>query len=42
MAKQQIETVIDKLKNMELPFRIDLLPINFPNPSELILNVEKN
>jgi len=30
---------VDKLKNMELPFRIDLLPINFPNPSELILNV---
>jgi hypothetical protein len=33
---------IDELRDMELPFRIDLLPINFPSPNELILNIETN
>jgi hypothetical protein len=32
---------IEELKDMELPFRIDLLPINFPNPNELILSYAK-
>ena len=35
-----IDKKIDELKDMELPFRIDLLPINFPSPNELILNIE--
>lgn len=35
-----IDKRIDDLEEMELPFRIDLLPINFPNPNELILNIE--
>ncbi|MBK8698594.1 MAG: HNH endonuclease [Saprospiraceae bacterium] len=30
---------IDELGEMKLPFRIDLLPTNFPNPNELILNI---
>jgi hypothetical protein len=38
-----INSLLDKrvedLKGIGLPFRIDLLPINFPQPSELILNI---
>lgn len=30
---------IDDLKSMELPFRIDLLPTQFPKPNELVLNI---
>lgn len=33
---------IDDLKDMELPFKIGLLPINLPNPRELVLNIEMN
>lgn len=33
---------IEELKKMELPFRIDLLPINFPSPNELTLNMKMN
>lgn len=33
---------IEDLSEIELPFRIDLLPINFPNPPELILSVSEN
>lgn len=29
----------DELFDMELPFRIDLLPIKFPKPTELVLNI---
>jgi hypothetical protein len=29
------------LKEMKLPFRIDLLPTNFPNPKELILTINE-
>lgn len=36
-----IDKQIDELLGMELPFRIDLLPINFPKPNELILNIEE-
>ena len=31
---------IEVLKDMELPFKIDQLPMSFPNPNELILNIE--
>jgi hypothetical protein len=33
---------IDELKDIKLPFRIDLLPTSFPKPTELILNMERN
>ena len=36
-----IDKQIDDLTGLELPFRIDLLPTNFPNPNELILNIEE-
>jgi hypothetical protein len=32
---------IEDLKDLELPFRIDLLPTSFPNPNELIMNIEE-
>jgi len=32
---------IEELKDMELPFKIDLLPISYPNPKELVLNIEE-
>lgn len=35
-----LEKKIEELKRMELPFKIDLLPTNYPNPNELILIVE--
>jgi len=35
-----IDKKIDELKDMELPFKINLLPTNYPNPSELTLNIE--
>ncbi|MCB9311012.1 MAG: HNH endonuclease [Lewinellaceae bacterium] len=34
-----LDRQIDELKEMELPFRIDLLPTTFPKPSELTLNI---
>jgi hypothetical protein len=36
-----LEKKIEELKEMGLPFRIDLLPTTFPNPNELILNIEE-
>lgn len=36
-----IDKKIDELKDMELPFKICLLPTNYPNPNELILNTEQ-
>ncbi|OGU60756.1 MAG: hypothetical protein A2X64_05525 [Ignavibacteria bacterium GWF2_33_9] len=30
----------EELSELELPFKIDLLPIKFPNPDELILNID--
>ena len=30
---------INDLKNMNLPFKIDFIPTNYPNPNELILNI---
>ncbi len=32
-----LDKKIEELKEMDLPFKIDLLPIDFPNPNELIL-----
>jgi hypothetical protein len=41
--KGLIDRQISELAEMELPFRIDLLPTNFPKPNLLILNIdEKN
>ena len=37
-----LDKKVEELKEIELPFRIDLLPTNFPNPKELILNIEKH
>ncbi len=34
-----LDKQIEELKDLQLPFRIDLLPINFPKPNELILNI---
>ena len=35
-----LDKKMEEMKGLELPFRIDLLPINYPSPNELILNVE--
>jgi len=32
---------IEELKEMELPFKIDLLPTSYPNPTELTLSINK-
>lgn len=40
IEKELIDKKIEELKSMDLPFKIELLPTNFPNPSELILNME--
>jgi hypothetical protein len=37
-----IDMRIEDLTDMELPFRVDLLPIKFPKPNELKLNSELN
>jgi hypothetical protein len=37
-----LDKKIEELKGLELSFKIDLLPINFPSPNELILNMEAN
>lgn len=36
-----LDKKIEELKELELPFRIELLPTNFPKPNELILNIER-
>lgn len=36
-----IDKQIEDLKEMDLPFRVDLLPIKFPKPNELLLNAEE-
>lgn len=36
-----LESEIDDLNELELPFRIDLLPSSYPKPKELKLNVEE-
>ncbi len=37
-----IDKKIEELKKMELPFKIDLLPIKYPKPNELTLNAEES
>lgn len=34
-----LDKKIEELKELELPFRIELLPTNFPKPNELTLNI---
>ncbi len=36
-----IDEKIERLKTMNLPFKIDFLPTAYPNPNELILNIEE-
>lgn len=36
-----IDRMIEELKEMELPFKIELLPTNYPNPDELILTINE-
>jgi len=37
-----LDKKIEELNGIELPFRIDLLPISYPNPNELVLNIENH
>ena len=37
-----LDKKIEELKNMELPFRIDLLPTSFPLPDKLVLNIKSD
>ena len=34
-----LDNNIDDLKTMELPFKIEFLPTEFPKPNELVLNI---
>ncbi len=34
-----LDKKIEDLKTMELPFKIDFLPMQFPKPDELVLNI---
>ncbi len=36
-----LDKLIDDVKELKLPFKIDLLPTTFPQPNELILNIEE-
>ena len=36
-----LDKQVDEITGMELPFRIDLLPTNFPKPNELTLNINE-
>jgi len=35
-----IDKRLEELQGLELPFKIELLPTNYPQPNELILNIE--
>jgi hypothetical protein len=35
-----IDRRISDMNEMDLPFRIDLLPVAFPNPKELVWSIE--
>jgi len=37
-----LDKEIEELKEMELPFRIDFLPISYPNPNKLVLNIKNH
>ncbi len=34
-----IDKQVEELLNMKLPFRVDLIPVSFPDPKELVLNI---
>ena len=36
-----LDKKVEELQSMELPFKITLLPLSFPSPHQLILNIEK-
>jgi hypothetical protein len=36
-----LDKQIDELNQIDIPFRIDLLPISFPKPNELVLNINE-
>lgn len=38
--KGLLDKKMEELKEMELPFKIELLPTNYPNPTELVLKIE--
>ncbi|MBI1289384.1 MAG: hypothetical protein GC178_17595 [Flavobacteriales bacterium] len=35
-----LDRTVEELTSMELPFKINLLPTNYPNPDQLTLNIE--
>ena len=35
-----LEKLVKEVKEMDLPFKIEFIPTNYPNPSELKLNIE--
>lgn len=37
---QLLDKKMEDLKEMPLPFKLEFLPIRFPKPKELILNIE--
>ena len=39
--KELLDNKIEDLKKMELPFRVDFIPTNFPNPNELTLTINE-
>jgi hypothetical protein len=39
LENQLIDKNIEELKDLELPFKIELLPTSFPKPHKLILNI---
>lgn len=41
IEKNLIDLKLEDLNEMELPFKINLLPTNYPNPNELKLNIDK-
>jgi 5-methylcytosine-specific restriction endonuclease McrA len=42
ISEEIIDVRIDELIDKELPFKIDFLPISFPNPKNLTLNCKSN
>lgn len=40
LENELLDKKIEALRKMELPFKIELLPTSFPNPSKLILNIK--
>jgi hypothetical protein len=37
-----LEKLVKEVKEMELPFKIEFIPTNYPNPTELKLSIEKD